>query len=100
MFNFLLKLYVLHQLETQVDGDTFTWNIAGRSRRHGTHRPPRKASVYKPRRSLLPFFQLDRARYLATPEFKVVRRLILLQGEITKGQRPRLTSTGRMRNPP
>lgn len=55
MFYFLLKLYILHKLETQVDGDTFTWNSAGHSRRHGRHRPPQKLQFIRRTGHFSPF---------------------------------------------
>lgn len=100
MLYFLLKLYIVYRLETQVDASTFTWNTAGLTAGDvaGTGYPVTLQFINVQVTSPL-FFSWNRIRHVATPEFSVVRHLILLQGGTTTGQRPSLTPAGKMCSP-
>lgn len=94
-------LRVLHKLETQPNGGSFTRNTAGLTAERRQHRLPCTALVYtlQLHRAASPHFSLDRARHLATPEFIKVRYIILLQEGISTCQRPGLGSMGRVYSP-
>lgn len=100
--NVVFLTQVIHCLQAGDPGGCkhlYLEHCRSHSRRRGRHRLPCNASVYKRTGHFSPFFSWNRIRHVATPEFSVVRHLILLQGGTTTGQRPSLTPAGKMCSP-